>query len=133
MRHHPAGMGRVAMLEQVNALPRSKRHAPVQNGNRHADWKQRRLDMGGHIVGSFVSVGQVGHGWISGWRHQPLKEGGQIGPDLGVRVFLDQKAGRRVLYEQCKNATARNPASNIIGEFVQARPGCVYLKNGLHK
>lgn len=43
-------MGRVAVFEQIDALPSAQHHSPVLDRNGKADRQHCGLDMGWHIV-----------------------------------------------------------------------------------
>ena len=89
MRNHLTAVWRVAVLEQVNALPCAQCQMPVCDRNRQADRHHRGFDVGGHVVWPLVGVGQVGHACVGCWWHQTVEEVLQVCLHLGVGVFLD--------------------------------------------
>ncbi len=56
MHHHLAPARLVPMLPQINALPGPERQATIDDGDTEANRRQRRFDVGRHIVGAFERV-----------------------------------------------------------------------------
>ncbi len=132
-----AGMGRVTVFEQIYPLPCPKYQSPVSNGDRQADGHHCGFDVGRHIVGPFVGVGQVRHAGISrGW-HKTREEVAQIRLHLGVCIFLNKQAGRGVADEERQKAravkiTALQPTSDVAGDLIKPLPLRIYAECRLH-
>jgi hypothetical protein len=61
------------MFENIYSLPDSKAKAAILDRNVQADGQQCGLDMGRHVVGAFIGVGQIGHFGVSGWWHEAVE------------------------------------------------------------
>jgi len=102
VKDNVAAVRTVTMFEKVKSLPRAEHNLPLAYWNRHADRKQRRLDMGGHVIRAFAGVAQIGHiGMICFWNNA-LKERIQVNLHIGISVFLDQQGTGRVAQEDCQ-------------------------------
>lgn len=114
-----AGLSHVPVLKQIDALPCSQQRAAACDGNAQADRKQRRFDMGGHVIRAFIGVGQVRHAWIgAGWDKPPEKVG-KVRLHFRVRVFLNQERTGCVPDKQGEQAIAFTPVEDITGEFIK--------------
>src|SRR5438067_8646175 len=56
VEHHAAAMWRRAVLEEVDALPRSQHHFPTLHGNGELRQRERGADVCRHIVRPFAGV-----------------------------------------------------------------------------
>ena len=78
--HNAPDFGGVSVFKKVDALPCAQRHATFRDWDLHTDLQKSRLDVGRHVVGTLVGVSEVGHCWVGGWRHEPLKESREVLP-----------------------------------------------------
>jgi hypothetical protein len=62
--------------------------------------RQRRLDVGGHVIRPFGAVFQITHGRIVRGRHEAAEEGLQICLHVGIGILLHEKRTGCVLAEQ---------------------------------
>lgn len=125
-------MRAIAVFKQINALPRTQRQLPVHHGDRQVGGQQRGLDMGGHVVGAFVGMCQIGHRRVrAGW-HKPRKIVLQVSLNLGVGIFLNDQTGRGMADKQRQQTCSLHPSGNIGREFIKAGAGCRDVKAGLH-
>ena len=119
VQKHIAAMRRGAVLEEINALPRAERHAPILHRNGKLRGRQRRADVRGHVVGAFdgVPVKPIVLG------HHAAEERVEIGLDIGVGIFLNQQRGRCVLHEDRQQAgldvEAAQPMRYLPRDFVK--------------
>ena len=58
-RDAPA-VGRVAVFEQIDALPCAQHHAACNHGDAERDGQYCRLDMRGHVIWSFIIMFKYG-------------------------------------------------------------------------
>src|SRR4051812_29478663 len=93
-KHERPAASSIPMLAQEDALPGAKEQSPIADRNRHRRSHQRRLDVGGHVVGPFdgVHVRKI-------LRRELVERALQIDPHIVVRIFVDRDRGRRVLNE----------------------------------
>jgi len=79
-----------SVFENINILPRSQSHPPLNDGDGNLRLGQRRANMRRHVVWSFrlVPVGRVPVG------HQTAEEIVEIGKNVRVCVFLNHQRGR---------------------------------------
>lgn len=92
----------VAVLTEVNALPRTERKFSVSNRYRHGASQNRRFQMGRHIVRPFVVMLIVG----IIFRDVFIEIHFKILPDRRIGIFIDRERGRCVLDEHLTNAGA---------------------------
>lgn len=82
-------------------------------------WQQSSLDMGRHIIGALIGVGQIGHAWVARRRDKTFEEIGEVCFHLRIGIFLDQQAGRGVLDEEGQQAIPLHPSLHLISEFIE--------------
>ena len=92
----------ITVFPQVDSLPGSQHEFAVLEGDTQLGGRQRRLDVGGHVVTALQRMGVK----RVVFRHQPVQPVFQINPRAVVVIFLDQQAGGGVAYEQCAQAFA---------------------------
>lgn len=97
--YHPSLAAVVAVLAQIDALPRAEAQPAAGNGDQQAAAQQRRLDVGRHVVGPFdrVLVREL-------FRHDGRQAGLEVHGHVGVGVLVDRQRGRRVLQEDVQQA-----------------------------
>lgn len=132
MANNLPAMWPVAMLKQVNSLPRPKRQLTIRDRDRQAYGHHRGFDMRWHIVRSLVGMGQIGHARVRGGWNQPLEKRRQIRLNLRIGVLLDQQTGRRMPDEQRQHPGTLNRPSHLVSEFVQSLAVCLDGNSGLH-
>lgn len=76
-----------AMLEQIDALPRTKRQCALVDRNRKLRVRQRAADVRGHVVRSFRRVPIQPRIF----RHQTCEEAGEIRYNVRIGVFLNHQ------------------------------------------
>ena len=122
MEGHGAGMGVGAVFPDVDALPGAELQAASAKGDAEVDGGQGRAHVGGHVVGPLAGVVVDG---VS-VRHQPREEAVEIGPHVGVRVFLDEQGRGRVAEKEVDDAVAQAGAlegvGDLGGDHVKAAP-----------
>ena len=118
MRRDLAPMGPVAMLEEVEPLPGPEPHPTLGHRDLEAGREQGRLDVGGHVVGTFLGVFQIGHGGIVAWRDKAMKERAEIRSNVGIGVFLDEQRTRGMAQKQCHDAVAGRQVVKPVGKFI---------------
>lgn len=91
MQHDLAPVRPTAMFEQVETLPCAEHQPPGRDRNGQRNRRQRRLDMGRHIVQPLVAVNQIGHRRRIGIGNEPSEEGVEIAPHVGVGVLLNEQ------------------------------------------
>lgn len=107
------------MFPQVNPLPSAKFPSPIAQWHAQVDRRERRTDMGWHIVCAFARVDEqriaVGH--------ESFEKVLQIRADIGIGVFLDQQRRRGVLEMQRDQSVLKSfpsdPRVDFLGELVQ--------------
>ena len=104
MGHHFARVRLIPMLEKINPLPCTKTELALHDRDGDGNRCQGRFDMGGHVVGAFVCVGQIGHAGIRGGRHQTGKEISHIGLHFRIGIFLNEDRAGCVLHKQVSAA-----------------------------
>lgn len=132
MCHDFSSVRSIPMFEKVNSLPCSERQTAILDRNVQADRQHRRLDMGRHIVRTFVCVGQVGHVRVGGGRHEAREKVLQIGLNFGVGVFLNEERGGCVLDEQREEAVGFRPVADLPGEFIKTGAGGLDFERRVH-
>lgn len=65
-------MWRSAVLKYINPLPCAQCHFALDYRNGRVRWQHRRFDVGEHIIGTFISMGQIGHQRIARRRYQAM-------------------------------------------------------------
>jgi len=93
-----------AMLEKVNALPRSKGQPPVHDRDGHRYRRQRRLYVGRHIVRPLIPVDDIVHRRIVSRRHKPAEERVKVAPYIRVRILLNEQGTGSVAHEKGEQA-----------------------------
>ena len=88
MRRDLPLMWGVAVLEQIDALPRAQLHSPLCDRDAEAHGQHSSFDMGGHVVRPFHHMREVWHLRIIGRRHQPGEIGAEVALDVRVGIFL---------------------------------------------
>ena len=120
MEHHIPAVGGGAVLENVDALPCSERHAALLHGNRQLGEGEGGPYVSGHIVGTFdgVAIQAVVLG------DQAIEEGIEVVDDVGVGILLDGQGCRSVLHKYGEQAGADavpgEPPGDRRGDFVEA-------------
>lgn len=92
-----AGSGLSAVLEQENPLPPAKRQTPADNRDGKLGRSQRRAQVRGHIVRTFVIM-LLFRAFGRETGDEPL----EVAPGGGRGIFLDQ--------ERCRGVTAKKRA-----------------------
>ena len=93
----------VAVLAEVDALPRAQRQAPAHHRQHQRRAQQRGLDVGGHVVVALERVGPVG----SAVGDRLVKPGGEVPADVGRGVLVEGQRRRRVLDEEMEHPHAQ--------------------------
>ncbi len=78
----------VSMLAEVNALPGSEIQPVVGEGHRDGGSQYRGLQVGGHVVTTFIVVQVV----LVSFRDHPVEMRLKVGSDCGIRIFVDCQA-----------------------------------------
>lgn len=108
------------MFPQKDPLPGSQCEVPIDNWNPERGAGQRRLDMRGHVIGTFrgVSVERVVLGYQSFEPVLEVRSGGW------VRVLLDRQAGRGVPNEDgtetLTDIARADEISDLVGDLVES-------------
>ncbi len=113
------------MLEEIDPLPGTENHPTFPNGNRQAGWKQRRLDVGGHIIRAFHRMGEIPHVGMFGVGNQSAQKVVQITAHIRIGVFLDQKRGcmANEQRQQSRGMThAIQPVGDLHRKFMESGP-----------
>jgi diguanylate cyclase (GGDEF)-like protein/PAS domain S-box-containing protein len=105
----------VAMLPQVDRLPRSEQQLAVRDRDRKTHRGQRALDVGRHVVQSLgrVRVERIALG------HEAREPALEITSDRGVCVLLNQEARGGVADEECRESFAESRQSDDFRHFVR--------------
>ena len=125
----PAAM---PMLPQVDPLPRPECESALDEGDRQRRRRDRRADVGGHVVRTFerVRVVRVAFRDVS---IDPLL---QVVPGARVRVLLDRQAGRRMLDHDRAQAVVEVRLGDdplyVTRELVEAAARCVEFEVANH-
>lgn len=120
MNHHLTTVREIAVLPQIETLPGSQNEATVGDRNLLGGARDRRADMGGHIVGAFrvVDIAAAVLGDKLG------EEIIQVAQHIGVGVFLDDQTGRGVAHEYGAkpgfDLGLGNDRLDLLGNVVQA-------------
>ncbi len=91
-------------------MPSTMRPACTGNADRHG--RQRRLDVGRHVVRPLVAVDEIGHGRVICRRHQAAEEGVEIAAHIRIGILLDQKRAGRMPHEDGQKPLAARPAAS---------------------
>src|SRR4051794_24445838 len=89
-----------AVLPQIDALPSPESEPTRVHGNRELRRREGGAHMRRHVVGPFSAVLEERVTVGSETREEPL----EIGPNIGVRVLLDEQAGGGVPHEERQQA-----------------------------
>jgi len=122
MQDHAAALRTSPVLENIQTLPRSQRHAPAQHRNRKMGLGQRRADVRGHVIRAFerVTISRIV------FRNQSLEKIRHVEDHIRVRVFLDDQGSRGVLDEdgqQCGlDSDGSEPRRDLASERIEALP-----------
>ena len=112
------------MLEQENALPGSKLHPPLRNGNGFAAMRWHHADMRWHVVGAFGVMLEI----VGILRHQPIEKFFEIAPRRWIGVLHYDQATTGMLRENCDNAVFNFALAqkrfDFVGDFVGAFARC---------
>src|SRR6202158_3349849 len=84
--------GEAAVLPEVDPLPAAQAEGAVEERNRQRGGGERRLDVSGHVVRSFLGVGIE----RIALRYQPVEPALEVAPCRGIGVLLDHQAPRGV-------------------------------------
>ena len=126
MQHDLAPVRRVAVLEEIDALPGAERQPAGGHRNGERGRRQRRLDVRRHVVGAFAAVDEIAHRRIVGRRHQPPEEGVEVAPHVRIGIFLDQQRAGCVPHEHRQqpdlDARAADEGLGLVREFVKPLP-----------
>ena len=104
-----------------NALPNAEEEFSGLDGDRQARRRERGFDVGGHIIGPFLSmrIDRVVFGY------QPFEPGFEVTARRGICIFLDQQTCGSVLNEErAKTFIDRrfgDVSSGFFGEFEESR------------
>ena len=82
------------MLPEKDSLPSPKPETGSDHGDRKAGCGQRGLDMGGHIIGTFRSMGEDGVIFLD----QAIQPILQVPTGSRIGVLLNDQTGRGVLH-----------------------------------
>lgn len=86
----------VPELAQINALPNTQVEAAIGDGDGDAAANQGGFGVGGHVVVAFEGVGVEAFAFAD----QVVEDGGEVGLDVGVGVFVEGEAGGGVFDEK---------------------------------
>ena len=113
------------MLPQKDPLPGAEGEPPAEDRDAEGGGGEGRLDVRGHVVGSFDGVGEE----RVVRRHQPLEPGVEVAARGRVGVLLDGEAGRRVPDEEraqpLVGAALPDHRGDPVGDLVEPRAGDV--------
>ena len=112
------------MLEDIESLPRSKRHAARNHGNRQRRMRQRRADMRCHVIRPFQRVAEM----FALLGYEAFEEIGEIERNIRIRIFLDDERAGCVLDENSQDSIERRlPAQPLLtcaGDRIQSFASC---------
>ena len=91
MQHDLPIVRLVAMLEQIDALPRAERQPPLGDGDGDRHRRQRGLDVRRHVVRPFGRMDDPAHRGIVRRRHEATEERVEVAPHVRVGILLDQQ------------------------------------------
>ena len=119
--HDAAAVRPRTVFPQEHALPCAEAEASIDKGDHFRGTGQRHLNMAGHIVGAFVSVGKVG----IVLRHQAIDKALEIAPRRRIGVFHNHQTAAGVAAKhrdgalsQAGRAQARSDdLSKLFGRF----------------
>ena len=94
------GVSLVAVLTEVDALPRAERQAAVPHRQQQRDAQQPRFDVGRHVVGALRGVHEIGRP-VGDRAVDPAPE---VGPHVGIGVFIQAERRGRVLQEEVEHS-----------------------------
>lgn len=103
------------MLPQVDTLPGSQRERSTHDRYAQVNGGQCCSHVGRHIVSALRGVLKNP---VAVW-DKPAKEALKIGPNVGIRVFLDQQGGRRVLEPRRKETRLETGLPDESDEFTR--------------
>ena len=116
LQHYFAPVRPRAMLGKIKPLPGAERQHAIVHRDMERDASEHRLDVGGHIVGSFGIVHPAGIG-----RREAIERGDKIALHVGIGILLDHQRRRSVAQKQKERAVlaARigDEASGLAGEL----------------
>lgn len=108
------------MLEQIDALPRTKSKLTTVNGDREIDARKNRADVGGHVVWPFEGVAELAG--IFG--DQALEVVLDVGDNVRVVVLLDGERGGGMTAEKGEQSGGiglfGDPGGDARGDVVKA-------------
>jgi len=117
-----ATVGGRAVFKNINALPRSKRHAAVLDRNGELREGERGADVRRHVVRPLHGVPVE----AIVLRNEPAEEDVQIVDDVRIGILLDGERGRGVLDEDGQQTALRvlpiQPLRDFLGNLVETLP-----------
>ena len=112
--------GRAAMLEEIDALPGSKREPAIDHWDREIDSIQGGADMGGHVVCALVAVEVAAFAF----RRHALKKGFEVQANFWRGIFLDEQSRGRMPAEQSHQSSSHlltvQPICDLRRDFREA-------------
>jgi hypothetical protein len=124
MDDHFAPVRAHAVLKQVDALPCAQNHAPAGYRNGKRGRRQRRPDMGSHVIRSFQRMDES----RIVIRHQLLDKSFQIMPHIRIGILIDDQPAGRMAAEQCDQPGGHTDITdnrcNLVCDFVEFLPAC---------
>lgn len=112
--YNSARSAEVAELAEVYALPAPQVQASVGYGYSEAHSGQSRFGVCRHVVGPFKGVA-VKRGVF---RHYLVEDEGEVGPHVGIGIFVDCEAAGGMFYEDMKQSARGQHASKGGEDFV---------------
>ncbi len=101
-------MWRVAVFEEIDALPGPEIAAALVDGDGQRRRGQRGAHVGGHVVGPLARV----HEERIAVGDQAIEEGVEVAPDVRVRVLVDDERGAGVVHEDAGEALFHSRAAH---------------------
>src|SRR5436190_6685911 len=96
VHNNPAPMGMGAVFPQINPLPGAERQFSTRNRNRDVYGGQRRPNVRGHIIFTFLGVFEN----RIPVRDEPRKKAFEIAPHFRISILLDNQRRGGVLHMQ---------------------------------
>lgn len=124
----------IAELAEVYALPGTEEKLPITHGDRQIRPHQSRLDMSGHVVGSFDGVDIVG----IAFGNELVENRPKVMADVRVGVLVQGEAGAGVQDNEMRKPDSdilylRNLALNLTGNEVEPPRSWLQTDDLLHK
>ncbi len=136
MQNDRAGLRGVSVFKQIKPLSCAEQYLAICHRYGQGGLGERRLDMGGHVIGPFCPVANKGHFGVITRRHETGEKFLQISPHIRVGIFLNgerarsmaHKTGEQPLFYPCRT----HKILRLTGEVIETGTVGGDFEAGLH-